>query len=79
MGLRTWLEGWPAYRQFAGRDDLGRGVAARSRRTDALVSRTQTADRVVKYVCPYCAVGCGQRVFVKDGQVTQIEGDPIRR
>jgi formate dehydrogenase major subunit len=27
-------------------------------------------------VCPYCAVGCGQRVYVKDGQITQIEGDP---
>jgi formate dehydrogenase major subunit len=30
----------------------------------------------VKSVCPYCAVGCGQRVFVRDGKVTQIEGDP---
>jgi len=27
-------------------------------------------------VCPYCAVGCGQRVFVEDGRITQIEGDP---
>ena len=27
-------------------------------------------------VCPYCAVGCGQRVFVKDERVVQIEGDP---
>jgi formate dehydrogenase major subunit len=27
-------------------------------------------------VCPYCAVGCGQRIFVKDGKVVQIEGDP---
>jgi formate dehydrogenase major subunit len=76
MGMRTWIEGWPAYRQLAGRDALGRGEAARSKRTDALVSRTQTADRVVQSVCPYCAVGCGQRVFVKNGQVTQIEGDP---
>ena len=31
---------------------------------------------MVKSVCPYCAVGCGQRVFVKDEQVIQIEGDP---
>jgi formate dehydrogenase major subunit len=31
---------------------------------------------VVASVCPYCAVGCGQRVYVKDGRVTQIEGDP---
>ncbi len=35
-----------------------------------------TADQVVKSVCPYCAVGCGQNVYVKDGKVTQIEGDP---
>jgi formate dehydrogenase major subunit len=27
-------------------------------------------------VCPYCAVGCGQKIYVKDGAVSQIEGDP---
>ena len=27
-------------------------------------------------MCPYCAVGCGQRVYVSGGKVTQIEGDP---
>jgi formate dehydrogenase major subunit len=27
-------------------------------------------------VCPYCAVGCGQRIYVKDEKVVQIEGDP---
>jgi formate dehydrogenase major subunit len=31
---------------------------------------------VVRSVCPYCAVGCGQLVYVEDGRVTQIEGDP---
>jgi formate dehydrogenase major subunit len=55
---------------------LGRGPAARSRRTDELTPRTSTADRVVGSVCPYCAVGCAQRVFVKDEKVVQIEGDP---
>lgn len=34
------------------------------------------ADDVVQSVCPYCAVGCSQRVFVKDNKVVQIEGDP---
>jgi formate dehydrogenase major subunit len=34
------------------------------------------AEKVVSSICPYCAVGCGQRVYVKDGEVTQIEGDP---
>jgi formate dehydrogenase major subunit len=47
-----------------------------SARTRSITPRTVTADRVVQSVCPYCAVGCGQRVFVKDEKVVQIEGDP---
>jgi formate dehydrogenase major subunit len=47
-----------------------------SARTEAIVPRTATADRVVRSVCPYCAVGCGQKVYVKDERVIQIEGDP---
>jgi formate dehydrogenase major subunit len=31
---------------------------------------------VVQSICPYCAVGCGQKVYVKDERVVQIEGDP---
>ncbi len=31
---------------------------------------------MVRSICPYCAVGCGQRVYVKDETVVQIEGDP---
>ena len=38
--------------------------------------RTLTADKVVRSICPYCGVGCGQRVYVDDGRITQIEGDP---
>jgi formate dehydrogenase major subunit len=64
----------PLLRQL--RDPLGLGRAARSRRSADLQSRTRTADRVVQSVCPYCAVGCGQKVYVKDGEVVQIEGDP---
>ena len=76
MGLRTFIQGWPVYRQLTGDDPLGRGAAARSARSAQLTPRTGAADAVARSVCPYCAVGCGQRVFVKDGQVTQIEGDP---
>jgi formate dehydrogenase major subunit len=61
-------------RQATGED--GRREAARSARTDALRPRTAEADSVARSVCPYCAVGCGQLVYVKDGEVTQIEGDP---
>jgi formate dehydrogenase major subunit len=65
----------PLIRQAMG-DPLGLGRAARSRRSAELTPRTKTADRVVQSVCPYCAVGCGQKVYVKDERVTQIEGDP---
>jgi formate dehydrogenase major subunit len=74
--VKTWLDSWPVYRQLTGSDPLGRGKAARSKATEATVSRTATADRVAKSVCPYCAVGCGQNVYVKDEKVVQIEGDP---
>jgi formate dehydrogenase major subunit len=67
---------WPVVRQVRTGDLLGRGPAVTSQRTRATASRTSTADRVVQSVCPYCAVGCGQRIFVKDEKVVQIEGDP---
>lgn len=70
-----WMR-WPVVRQLTGTDPLGRGLAARSRRTDERRARTEDADSVVRSVCPYCAVGCGQRVFARDGAVTQVEGDP---
>jgi formate dehydrogenase major subunit len=65
----------PLLRQL-GVDPTARSAAARSRRSAELRPRTERADRVVQSICPYCAVGCGQRVYVKDGEVTQIEGDP---
>ncbi|MFR9724852.1 formate dehydrogenase [Streptomyces sp. MS19] len=76
MGVRTWVQDWPVYRQLTGADPLGRGAAAMSRRTAGLEARTETADRVVDSVCPFCAVGCGQKVYVKDERVVQVEGDP---
>jgi formate dehydrogenase major subunit len=82
MGVKTWIDHWPVWRQLTGADPLGRGSASRSDRSATLTPRTRTADRVVKSVCPYCAVGCGQDVYVADGAVTQIEGDyhsPISR
>ncbi len=76
MGARTWIESWPVYRQLSGPDKTGRGAATRSQRTRNLKPRVAVADKVVKSVCPYCAVGCGQDVYVSGGRVTQIEGDP---
>jgi formate dehydrogenase major subunit len=74
--VRRWIEGWPVYRQWVTRDADGRGTVAKSARTENLVPRTASADHVVKSICPYCAVGCGQNVYVEQGKVTQIEGDP---
>jgi formate dehydrogenase major subunit len=65
----------PVIRQLAG-DWLGLGHAAQSARSRTLTARTTTADKVVQSICPYCAVGCGQKVYVKDEKVIQIEGDP---
>jgi formate dehydrogenase major subunit len=58
------------------RDPLGLQEAAQSQRSRELKPRTATADRMVKSICPYCAVGCGQRVYVAGEKVVQIEGDP---
>lgn len=79
MTLRS---SWPVIRQATRKDLLGRGETARSGRTATLEPRTRKATRVVKSVCPFCAVGCGQDVYVKDGRVTHIEGDddsPVSR
>ena len=67
---------WPVLRQAMSRDAFGRGPTAQSPMYRDMGARTTTADKVVQSVCPYCAVGCGQRVYVKDNKVIQIEGDP---
>jgi formate dehydrogenase major subunit len=66
----------PLLKQLTTGDALALGKAAKSRHSEELTARTKTADRVVQSVCPYCAVGCAQKVYVKDERVTQIEGDP---
>jgi formate dehydrogenase major subunit len=70
------LRDWPVARQMRNGDMLGLGDSARSERTENLAARTTTADRVVPSICPYCAVGCGQLVYVKDEKISNIEGDP---
>lgn len=73
---------WPLLRQITTGDFMGRGAAAQSPQSADLRSMILDADRVVSSVCPYCAVGCGQRVFVSQEEVIGIEGDydsPISR
>jgi formate dehydrogenase major subunit len=67
---------WPVVRQLKNGDVFGLGESAASPRTDSLAARTKHADKVVGSVCPYCAVGCGQLVYVKDKKIIDIEGDP---
>ncbi len=76
MADRKVVLGWPVLRQLRSGDYLGRGPGVTSERTRTQSNRTVTADRVVKSVCPYCAVGCGQNIYVKDERIVQIEGDP---
>jgi formate dehydrogenase major subunit len=70
------LASWPVVRQLRERDPLALGKAVQSERQRTLRPRIADAEHVVQSICPYCAVGCGQLVYVKDGEVTQIEGDP---
>ena len=46
-----------------------------SLQTLAKSSRLRGAT-VTESVCPYCAVGCGQLIFTKGGELIDIEGDP---
>jgi formate dehydrogenase major subunit len=72
------VNAWQRLRRIPGigaAADWGMGPAAASgptRRAGARIAGLKATESV----CPYCAVGCGQRIFVKDGKVVQIEGDP---
>src|SRR3954453_10094210 len=70
------MERWPVARQLRTGDLKGLHGTSTSPYTEQLHPRTDDADRVVRSVCPYCAVGCGQLVYVQDEKITQIEGDP---
>ena len=76
MGFTKMLKAWPVVRQLTEGDPLGLGKSVQSERQRTLKPRIADVDQVVHSICPYCAVGCAQLVYVKDGEVTQIEGDP---
>ncbi len=67
---------WPVVKQIKNRDVNAFGSNSFSSRTEHLQPRTKQADKVVASICPYCAVGCGQLVYVKEGKILDIEGDP---
>ncbi|MBX3130081.1 MAG: hypothetical protein KF718_25415 [Polyangiaceae bacterium] len=68
------FRGLPLFAQIFGRKD-GTGTEAMSPRTRQLSART-TGSQTTRSVCPYCAVGCGQLVHHRDGELVAIEGDP---
>jgi formate dehydrogenase major subunit len=72
--IKDLLMRWPVVRQIVTKTD-GTGAEAMSDRTRNLARKNRDAE-VTRSVCPYCAVGCGQLVYHKDGKLVSIEGDP---
>ena len=76
MTLGALIASWPVLRQIREGDLRGVGRAVQSPRSESLTPRVDHAEHVAQSICPYCAVGCGQLVYVDHGEVTHIEGDP---
>jgi formate dehydrogenase major subunit len=71
--LKSALQDWAVPRQLRGQNSFG--SAAESEGSRRLRPRLEQADRVGTSICPYCAVGCAQRVYARGNQVIHIEGD----
>jgi formate dehydrogenase major subunit len=65
---------WSLPRQFAGEDPLSQ--AAQSTASKTLRPRLEQADTIGTSICPFCAVGCAQLVYARNGMPLHIEGDP---
>jgi formate dehydrogenase major subunit len=72
--LALFIKDWSLPRQLAGQNVMS--DAAKSTTSAELRPRLEEADRVGTSVCPYCAVGCGQLIYSKNGRPIHIEGDP---
>ena len=72
--LSGFLADWSLPRQLEGQSVMAE--AAQSRASRALRPRLEQADRVGTSICPFCAVGCAQLVYAKNGRPIHIEGDP---
>src|SRR3712207_9304479 len=55
--------------------DWGMGPSAVSRNTKKAGARI-AGLKATESVCPYCAVGCGQVVYTRVGELVDIEGKP---
>nr|WP_135466332.1 dehydrogenase [Crenalkalicoccus roseus] len=65
---------WSVPRQLRGADHRREAAEAAISRT--LRPRLEEADRVGTSICPYCAVGCAQLIYARDGRPIHVEGDP---
>jgi formate dehydrogenase major subunit len=72
--IKEFVLRWPVIRQILHGGD-GTGPEAMCDETRNMLPKNHGAD-VARSVCPYCAVGCGQLVFHKNGKLINIEGDP---
>jgi formate dehydrogenase major subunit len=72
--VENFLADWAIPRQLAGQSTMAE--AAKSAQSRTLRPRLEQADRVGTSICPFCAVGCAQLVYAKQGKPIQIEGDP---
>jgi formate dehydrogenase major subunit len=77
-GLGARVEGaiadWSLPRQMRGAS--ARSTAATSTESQRLHPRLIEADHIGTSICPYCAVGCAQLIYAKDGKAIHVEGDP---
>jgi hypothetical protein len=72
--MRGFLRDWSLPRQLSGQSD--RSDAAKSTESSQLAARLVAGDSVGTSICAYCAVGCAQLVYSRDGKVIHVEGDP---
>ena len=72
--VRGFFRDWSLPKQLRGQSD--RAAAARSTKSTTLKPRLKDADKIGTSICCYCAVGCAQLMYAKDGKVIAVEGDP---
>lgn len=71
---RDFVREWSLPRQIAGQPHAGK--AAESGLSRGLRPRLEEADTVGTSICPYCAIGCAQLIYARDGKPIHVEGDP---
>lgn len=72
--LKKIIQKWPLIQQLEGKSPYAEAAVSPQTRSER--PRIEDADSVGISICPYCAVGCAQRVYAKDNKIIQIEGEP---